>query len=115
MGVGLSIDDFGTGYSSLAYLNRLPVNEVKIDKSFVLGLGDGQESATIARSIIDLGHNLGLVVGAEGVEDEATYRLLAGMACDLAQGYYLSRPFPAQDLAAWVKALPGLIAQASVA
>jgi diguanylate cyclase (GGDEF)-like protein len=115
MGVGLSIDDFGTGYSSLAYLNRLPVNEVKIDKSFVLGLGGGQESATIARSIIDLGHNLGLVVVAEGVEDEATYRLLAGLACDLAQGYYLSRPIPAHDLAAWVKALPGLIAQASVA
>ncbi len=106
MGVKLSIDDFGTGYSSLAYLHRLPVNEVKIDKSFVVGLSGGGDGATIARSIIDLGHNLGLIVVAEGVEDEATYRLLAGMACDLAQGYYLSRPVAAEDLTAWTKSLP---------
>jgi diguanylate cyclase (GGDEF)-like protein len=106
MGIQLSIDDFGTGYSSLAYLHRLPVNEVKIDKSFVVGLSGGSDGATIARSIIDLGHNLGLIVVAEGVEDEATYQLLAGMACDLAQGFYLSRPVPPQDLAAWTKSLP---------
>ncbi|HVA88664.1 MAG TPA: GGDEF domain-containing phosphodiesterase, partial [Chloroflexota bacterium] len=113
MGIRLSIDDFGTGYSSLAYLNRLPVDEVKIDKSFVLDLGRTGDGATIARSIIDLGHNLGLVVVAEGVEDAATYRLLAGMACDLAQGYYLSRPIPADQLTDWAAALPWLMEQAS--
>jgi EAL domain-containing protein (putative c-di-GMP-specific phosphodiesterase class I) len=112
MGVKLSIDDFGTGYSSLAYLHRLPVNEVKIDKSFIIGLSGGSDGAAIARSIIDLGHNLGLIVVAEGVEDDATYRLLAGMACDLAQGYYLSRPVSAQDLTTWAQSLPYLGAQA---
>ena len=105
MGVRLSVDDFGTGYSSLAYLNRLPVDEVKIDKSFVLGMGTGGD-ATIARSIIDLGHNLGLVVVAEGVEDRATYDRLSAMTCDLAQGYYLSRPIPAAELTFWARSLP---------
>ncbi|HEY8284572.1 MAG TPA: GGDEF domain-containing phosphodiesterase, partial [Chloroflexota bacterium] len=105
MGVRLSIDDFGTGYSSLAYLNRLPVDEVKIDKSFILGLRT-DDAATITRSIIDLGHNLGLVVVAEGVEDQVAYERLGGMGCDLAQGYYLSRPIPAADLTAWARSLP---------
>ncbi len=113
MGVRLSIDDFGTGYSSLAYLNRLPVDEVKIDKSFVLDLRTDDDAATIARSIIDLGHNLGLVVVAEGVEDQATYERLGAMACDLAQGYYLSRAVPAADLTVWARSLPWLRAQAS--
>ena len=111
MGIRLSIDDFGTGYSSLAYLNRLPVDEVKIDKSFVLDLR-ADAAATIARSIIDLGHNLGLVVVAEGVEDQAAYERLGAMGCDLAQGYYLSRPIPAADLAAWARSLLSLSARA---
>ncbi|HXT35190.1 MAG TPA: EAL domain-containing protein [Chloroflexota bacterium] len=111
MGIRLSIDDFGTGYSSLAYLNRLPVDEVKIDKSFVLDLRT-DAAATIARSIIDLGHNLGLVVVAEGVEDQATYERLGAMACDLAQGYFLSRPIPAADLTVWARSLLSLSARA---
>jgi len=106
MGVRLAIDDFGTGYSSLAYLKRLPVDEVKIDKSFVRDMPTNGDDATIARSIIDLGHNLGLLVVAEGVEDQATWDQLGAMGCDQVQGYYLSRPISAADLTAWVAARP---------
>jgi EAL domain-containing protein (putative c-di-GMP-specific phosphodiesterase class I) len=88
------------------------VDEVEIDKSFVVGLGSSDDDATIARSIIDLGHNLGLVVVAEGVEDQATCERLAAMACDLAQGYYLSRPIPAADLTMWARSLPWLSVRA---
>jgi len=86
MGVGLSIDDFGTGYSSLSYLRDLPVDEVKIDRSFVQGMAEGTSDTAIVRSTIDLGHHLGLGVGREGVEDEATLDELRRMDCDRAQG-----------------------------
>jgi diguanylate cyclase (GGDEF)-like protein/PAS domain S-box-containing protein len=104
MGMRITIDDFGTGYSSLAYLKRLPVDEIKIDKSFVLGMVNDENDATIVRSTIDLGHNLGLKVVAEGVEDQATWDLLTAWGCDLAQGYFLSHPLPAPDLVAWLRA-----------
>ena len=104
MGVRLAIDDFGTGYSSLAYLKRLPVDELKIDKSFVQGMGDDENDAVIVRSTIDLGRNLGLRVVAEGVETAAAWRQLVSLGCDVAQGYYLSRPVSAAELAAWARA-----------
>jgi diguanylate cyclase (GGDEF)-like protein/PAS domain S-box-containing protein len=109
-GVGVSIDDFGTGYSSLNYLRELPVNEIKIDKSFVIGMrGNGSpensarsvSSRAIVRSTSDLGHNLGLRVVAEGVEDEAALGLLRSYGCDLAQGYYIARPMAAEAFAQW--------------
>jgi EAL domain-containing protein (putative c-di-GMP-specific phosphodiesterase class I) len=90
----LSIDDFGTGYSSLMYLQRLPVVEIKADKSFVMTLASVPADAIIVRSIIDLAHNLGVGVVAEGVEDEETLELLVEYGCDEAQGYYFSRPMP---------------------
>jgi diguanylate cyclase (GGDEF)-like protein len=102
MGERLSIDDFGTGYSSLAYVQRLPVDEVKIDKSFVIDLSANEDNATIVRSIIDLGHNLGLTVCAEGVEDERAQAMLLDYGCDNAQGYLISRPLAADDLLTWV-------------
>lgn len=100
-GFKLSIDDFGTGYSSLAYLKRLPVQELKIDKSFVMGMATDDDDAKIVRSTIDLAHNLGLHVVAEGVEDAATLGRLAALQCDEAQGYHISRPVPAAELAAF--------------
>ncbi|PIF93160.1 diguanylate cyclase/phosphodiesterase [Acidovorax sp. 62] len=100
-GFKLSIDDFGTGYSSLAYLKRLPVDELKIDKSFVMGMEAGEDDAMIVRSTIDLAHNLGLTVVAEGVETAAILERLRALACDEAQGYHISRPVPAQDFLAW--------------
>ena len=103
MGIVLSIDDFGTGYSSLAYIKQLPVNELKIDKSFVMGMSVGENDAVIVRSTIDLAHNLGFKVVAEGVEDEATYHMLAKLGCDVAQGYYISRPLPPGDVEAWIR------------
>jgi diguanylate cyclase (GGDEF)-like protein len=104
MGVGLSLDDFGTGYSSLAYLRRLPVDEIKIDKSFVLNMASDEDDASIVRSTIDLGHNLGLRVVAEGVENGQIWNQLARLGCDVAQGYYLSRPVPAERLSEWLEA-----------
>jgi diguanylate cyclase (GGDEF)-like protein len=100
-GYKLSIDDFGTGYSSLAYLKRLPVNELKIDKSFVMGMEKSQSDAQIVRSTIDLAHNLGLSVVAEGVENLQVYELLRELNCDEGQGYYMSRPLPSADFTAW--------------
>jgi EAL domain-containing protein (putative c-di-GMP-specific phosphodiesterase class I) len=102
MGVRLSIDDFGTGYSSLAYLKRLPVNEIKIDRSFVMNMGEDEDDAVIVRSTIDLGRNLGLDVVAEGVESEEIWNELSSLGCHVAQGYYLSRPVPPDELSAWV-------------
>jgi diguanylate cyclase (GGDEF)-like protein len=104
MGVRLAIDDFGTGYSSLAYLKRLPVDELKIDKSFVQGMEENENDAVIVRSTIDLGRNLGLRVVAEGVETAEAWSRLVALGCDVAQGYYLSRPVPAAELAAWLRA-----------
>jgi diguanylate cyclase (GGDEF)-like protein len=98
LGVSISIDDFGTGYSSLSRLKRLPVDEIKIDKSFVGGMLTDDNDAVIVRSTIDLAHNLGLRVVAEGVEDYETWMQLAELGCDLAQGFYVSRPVPAGQL-----------------
>lgn len=98
MGVGLAIDDFGTGHSSLAYIKKLPVARIKIDKSFVLDMIDDDQDAIIVRTIVELAHNLGLDVTAEGVETLHAWELLEILGCDLAQGYYLFRPMPADDL-----------------
>jgi EAL domain-containing protein (putative c-di-GMP-specific phosphodiesterase class I) len=103
MGVRLSIDDFGTGYSSLAYLQRLPVHELKVDRAFVMGIGADRNNAAIVRTIVDLGHNLGLSVVAEGVEDQLCWDALRAMGCDIAQGYALSRPIPAATLDQWLQ------------
>jgi diguanylate cyclase (GGDEF)-like protein len=103
MGLDLSIDDFGTGYSSLAYLKRLPVNELKIDKSFVLNMEKDEGDTKIVRSTIDLGHNMGLRVVAEGIESEAVWRLLAELGCDQGQGYFMSRPIPGDQLIPWLE------------
>jgi EAL domain-containing protein (putative c-di-GMP-specific phosphodiesterase class I) len=103
MGVTLSIDDFGTGYSSLAYLQELPVSAVKIDKSFVMTMDSDPGNATIVQSTIDLGHNLGLKVIAEGVETERCYGDLAKMGCDYAQGYFLSKPLSPQKMSVWLE------------
>jgi diguanylate cyclase (GGDEF)-like protein len=99
IGVRLSVDDFGTGYSSLAYLKRLPVDEVKLDKSFVLNMTGDPDDAAIVRSTIELAHNLGLQLVAEGVEDQETLELLASLGCDLAQGFHLAHPMLPDDLA----------------
>jgi len=106
LGVSIAVDDFGTGYSSLAYLKRLPVDDLKIDRSFVRHLATDETDATIVASTIGLGHNLGLRVTAEGVEDGATWDRLAALRCDLAQGYYLGRPLPPADLLGWLEASP---------
>jgi diguanylate cyclase len=111
MGVDLSIDDFGTGYSSLAYLKQLPVNELKIDKSFVLNMAKDANDTKIVRSTIDLGHNMGLRVVAEGVETEAVWHLLAKLGCDQGQGYFMSKPMPADKLADWLKSWVPPVAQ----
>jgi len=103
MGVKMSVDDFGTGYSSLAYLKGLPVSELKIDRAFVMNLPDGRNDEVIVRSTIELGHNLGLRVVAEGVEDEETLCELRRLGCDEAQGYHLSRPVPAAELERWLQ------------
>ena len=100
-GYKLSIDDFGTGYSSLAYLKRLPVQELKIDKSFVMGMQSTEGDAQIVRSTIDLAHNLGLSVVAEGVESAAILDSLSSLGCDEAQGYHLSKPVPLAALQDW--------------
>jgi diguanylate cyclase (GGDEF)-like protein len=108
LGLRLSMDDFGTGYSSLSQLRQLPIDEVKIDKSFVLGMSTSQGESFIARSIIELAHNLGLRVVAEGVEDELTRNLLAEMGCDKLQGFLVSRPLPDDRLESWLLARTGV-------
>jgi EAL domain-containing protein (putative c-di-GMP-specific phosphodiesterase class I) len=102
MGVRIAIDDFGTGYSSLSYLTRLPVSELKIDQSFVRPMAQSANETKIVRSTIGLAHDLGLTVVAEGIEDHPTWDLLAHLGCDVAQGYYISRPRPAADLTRWL-------------
>jgi diguanylate cyclase (GGDEF)-like protein len=101
MGFKLSIDDFGTGYSSLAYLKRLPVNELKIDQSFVRNMQADADDAMIVRSTIDLAHNLGITVVAEGVESLHIWNMLRELHCDHAQGFYMGRPMPLDDFASW--------------
>jgi len=104
MGVGLSVDDFGTGYSSLSYLKRLPVQQLKIDRSFVSDMIDDKDDAMIVRSTIDLAHNLGLNTVAEGVETQATLKTLKTMGCDLGQGYLISRPLSHDDFLSYLQA-----------
>jgi EAL domain-containing protein (putative c-di-GMP-specific phosphodiesterase class I) len=102
LGLSISVDDFGTGYSSLTRLRRLPVHEVKIDRTFVRNLTQSTADLAIVRAVISLGHDLGLVVVAEGVEDEATWSVLSELHCDLLQGYLLARPMPADDMTRWL-------------
>jgi EAL domain-containing protein (putative c-di-GMP-specific phosphodiesterase class I) len=116
LGVHFAIDDFGTGYSSLAHLKRMPVNSIKIDKSFILNMESDNDSAVIVRAIVELGHNLGLKVVAEGVETLAAKKMLMEFDCDEAQGYYFSRPVTADDISCLMRTmqstrsnLPGLI------
>ncbi|HET9092899.1 MAG TPA: EAL domain-containing protein, partial [Acidimicrobiales bacterium] len=102
LGVRIAVDDYGTGYSSLAYLHRLPVQELKIDRSFVTNLVDDPSNRIIVRSSIAMAHSLGLTVVAEGAEDEVTCAVLADAGCDAVQGYYFSRPKTAGELQRWL-------------
>jgi len=104
MGVSLAIDDFGTGYSSLAYLQRLPVQELKIDRSFVMGLGEDNGSIPIVRAAVDLGKALDLTVVAEGVETEVAAAILRNVGCQFGQGFYFARAMPEKNLVAWLRA-----------
>ncbi|MDT7570912.1 MAG: diguanylate cyclase [Actinomycetota bacterium] len=103
-GVEISVDDFGTGYSSLAYLRELPINELKLDRSFVLPMAEDARADALVLSTISLAHSLGLRMVAEGVEDEDTLRRLTEHGCDVAQGYFICRPVPADDLDRWLDA-----------
>jgi len=102
-GVSVAIDDYGSGLSSLAYLKNLPATDLKIDKAFVLNIGESQRDSLLVRSTIDLGHSLGMQVTAEGVETETALSLLALMGCDAAQGYFIGRPMPLGDLFEFLK------------
>lgn len=102
LGCKLSIDDYGTGYSSLSYLKKLPVDELKIDKSFVMNMLRDRDDRVIVQSTIDLAHNMGLKVTAEGVEDQETLDRLRAMGCDMAQGFLMSKPIPADELTRWM-------------
>ncbi|MCR9277092.1 MAG: EAL domain-containing protein [Pseudomonadaceae bacterium] len=101
LGIDLSIDDFGTGHSSLAQLKRLPVDELKIDKSFVMELDHNPEDVQIVKSTVDLGHNLGLSVVAEGVETQQSLKTLSLLGCDKVQGYFFSKPLPPEEFSDW--------------
>ena len=101
--IGVSIDDFGTGHSSLRELQRMPFSELKIDKSFVLNMATNKDCAVIVNSVLDLGHNLGLKVIAEGVEDVRIWRMLVEKGCDFAQGFYMAKPMPPEEFNRWLK------------
>lgn len=103
LGFGVSIDDFGTGYSSLAYLKNLPADEIKIDKSFVMNMANDKKDASIVKAAVDLAHTLDLKIVAEGVEDEKTLDLLSDMGCDYAQGFYMAKPMPGNELVVWME------------
>jgi predicted signal transduction protein with EAL and GGDEF domain len=103
LGIRLSIDDYGTGYSSMAYLKRLPVDELKVDRTFVLNMDIDRSDAALVRGAIDLGHNLGLTVVAEGVEGSRHVAALQALGCDIAQGYHYARPMPPEQIAAWMR------------
>src|SRR5690606_14498288 len=107
IGVRIAIDDFGTGYSSLAYLQKLPVNNLKIDKSFIAEMSAQAEARTIVSSIIGLAHSLRVQVTAEGIEDQAAMSLLTAMGCDYAQGYHVARPMQADEAQQWLAGYPG--------
>ncbi len=113
MGLKIAIDDFGTGYSSLAYLKNLPVNELKIDRSFIMNIDSDKSDRAIVKSTIDLAHNLGLSVVAEGVETQEGWNILAEMGCDLIQGYFLSKPLPAKEFEQWFNNVPSKMASSS--
>ena len=102
LGVGLAVDDFGTGYSSLTYLKKFPVNELKIDRSFIMGLGLDTGDGAIVGSCIDLAHAVGIRAVAEGVETSGQAQALQDMGCDLAQGYLFARPLPVPQLREWL-------------
>jgi EAL domain-containing protein (putative c-di-GMP-specific phosphodiesterase class I) len=102
-GVRFSIDDFGTGYSSLSYLQKLPVTEIKIDKSFVLPMATDPAAARLVRSVVELARTLDLIIIAEGVENQQTLDHLSGMSCDRLQGFLLTEPLPADEFHAWVR------------
>ena len=102
LGVEVALDDFGTGYSSLGRLKHLPVDEIKLDRQFVKEMASDTNDLAIVRAGLDLSHHLGLRVVAEGIEDAATWELLASLGCDVGQGYHLSRPLPAAELEAWL-------------
>jgi EAL domain-containing protein (putative c-di-GMP-specific phosphodiesterase class I) len=104
MGIGLSLDDFGTGYSSMTHLRSLPVDQIKIDRQFVGSMTTTEEDAFIVRAAIELGHNLGMSVVAEGIEDAGTLAEIVASGCTLAQGYYFSKPLPAPEVLPWVRA-----------
>ncbi len=106
MGVSISIDDFGTGYSSLSYFEKLPVNELKIDRSFIFNVVSNTFSQNIVKLIIDLAHAFGMKVVAEGVEDLATLRYLKKINCDIAQGYYFAKPMPQEKMMEWLEKFP---------
>ncbi|WP_171013619.1 EAL domain-containing protein [Chitinivorax sp. B] len=106
-GIKVSMDDFGVGYSSLAYLNRLPISELKIDKSFIFALDRQPDDTAIVRTAINMAHDLGLQVVAEGVESEIVCRRLQMLGCDLIQGYYIERPMPAEQLVNWLMRMEG--------
>ena len=102
-GISLSIDDFGTGYSSMSYLKQLPVKELKIDRSFVMDMATNKDDETIVNTILQMGHNLGLEVVAEGIEDAPTLALLTDLGCDIAQGYFIARPMPFDAFIEWIE------------
>jgi EAL domain-containing protein (putative c-di-GMP-specific phosphodiesterase class I) len=104
LGLRFSIDDFGTGHSSLAHLKRLPVDEVKIDRSFIKELEMQRDDDVIVRSTVNLGHALGLKVVAEGVEEASSWNTLRRLGCDLIQGFFVSKPMPISEFTAWVLA-----------
>ncbi len=103
MNITLSIDDFGTGHSSLVYLKRLPTNELKIDKAFVMDMLINENDRLIVKSIINLAHNLGYSVVAEGIEDSEAYEYLKGLGCETAQGYYISKPLTVEEFDEWLQ------------
>jgi len=105
LGIRLSIDDFGTGFSSLAYLRKLRVHEIKVDRTFIAAMEDSDDMV-IVRSTIELAHNLGLQVVAEGIEDEKSLARLRAMGCDEAQGFFMSRPLPEERLLEWLQTSP---------
>ena len=113
MGVQVSIDDFGTGYSSMAYLQKLLVAKIKIDKSFVIDMDTSEKDDVIVRSTIELAHNLGLKAIAEGVESIEVWDKLKAMGCDSAQGYYMSKPLTSEKFAEWMQSSPWGFAQVS--
>jgi EAL domain-containing protein (putative c-di-GMP-specific phosphodiesterase class I) len=104
LGIAIAIDDFGAGYTSLAQLKTLPVTELKIDRSFVATMDTDVANALIVRSVVDLGHNLGLTTIAEGVETQSAMNTLAEFGCDIVQGYHLARPLPAPEFLTWFAA-----------